>query len=327
MGFHALPTDDYVECAQRLCADITIGLADVVTTNPVSQKRLEKSADRTHAWTRDTLAARAESDDGSNAAFFASIPPLEPHQQSFYLSDLSEEYRADVAGVTLYTPESATYVPETLKELPRLCLTNPKSPHDILRAIALGNDLITASFITETSENGIAMAFSLEFMSEIPDQALGFDLWSIAHAADLSPLLDGCQCYTCTKHHRAYLHHLLSAKEMLAWTLLQIHNLHTIEVFFQQIRKSIQDGMFEEKIKAFSRAYAAGMPKATGEGPRIRGYQTKSVGGEPRKNKKAYGRLEEHARKLEEAESGVAMPETNTDGEDLEKHGLGEVQS
>ncbi|KAK5084387.1 hypothetical protein LTR05_005463 [Lithohypha guttulata] len=325
VGFQLLNVDDYVQSAQDLGPDITIGPADIVTTKQVSQKRMEKSADRTHAWTRDTLAVEPENKE---SALFASLPPLEPQRQSFYLSDLTEEYKGQVAGLSTYSAETAASLQNTLEDLPRLCLNNPINPHELLRVIALGNDLVTTPFVTETSENGIAMDFRFAVSYEARNQKLGIDLWDNAHATDVSPLVKGCGCYTCTKHHRAYLHHLLSAKEMLAWTLLQIHNFSIMEDFFEAIRESVRKGTFEEQSKAFARAYDPEMPRPTGEGPRIRGYQMKSVGGgEPKKNRKVYGRLDEQARKLEEAESGIATPEEDVNAKDIEKLGLGEVQN
>lgn len=326
VGFQSLALDDYIQSAQQLQADITLSIADVVTTKQTSQKRLEKCADRTHAWMRDTLTARADSSTPLTT-LFASIPPLEPHQQSFYLSDLCDEYRNEVRGVGLHAAETAVTVPQALQDVPRICLTDPDSPHEILRAVALGNDLITVPFATEKSENGIAFSFSLSPAEGQSGEPVGFDLWNPCHATDTSALVPDCECYTCTKHHRAYIHHLLGAKEMLAWTLLQVHNLHMIDRFFRQVRESIADGSFEEKSRVFSRAYDAEVPQSTGQGPRIRGYQMKSVGGgEPRKNRKVYGRLDEQAMKLDEAVSGVATPEAETQAEDLEKRGLGEVQ-
>jgi queuine tRNA-ribosyltransferase len=108
---------------------------------------------------------------------------------------------------------------------------------------------------------------------------------------------------------------------MLAWTLLQIHNYSIIDSFFANLRRSIEQNTFESDIETFSRAYQSEMPKPTGQGPRIRGYQMKSVGGgEPRKNPKVYGRLDDQMQKLAEAQSGVATPDG--DAEDIEKHGL-----
>ena len=325
VGFQSLAIDDYNQSAQQLQADITLSIADVVTAKQVSKKRLERSADRTHAWMRDTLTAQAEYATKA-LTLFAAIPPLEPDQQSFYLTDLSEEYKSEVRGVSLYSTEAAATLPSALRDLSRICLTTPEGPHDILRAVALGIDLITVPFVTETSENGIAFNFSFDKSAKHSDQPVGYDLWDSSHATDVSPLAKACKCYTCTKHHRAYVHHLLSAKEMLAWTLLQIHNFHIMYTFFTQIREAIAEGTFEERSTAFNCTYDAEVPKVTGQGPRIRGYQMKSVGGgEPRRNKKAYGRLDEQARKLEEAESGVATPEVETLTDDLEKQGLGDV--
>lgn len=296
---------------QDLGADISLSLADVVLAQPASQKRLEKSVDRTHAWMRDMLTWREMA--GTRDALFASIPPLEPHQQSFYLSDLSDEYYRQVSGLSLSIAETATTLPHTLEALPRICLANPGTPHDLLRAIELGNDLIAAPFMTETSENGIAMSFSFQPATDLQNAATGFDLWSKSYATDLSALVEGCGCYTCTKHHRAFLHHLLSAKEMLAWTLLQIHNFHTVDIFFRQIRKSIWDGSFPDRIKRFGIAYDKVPLRTSGQGPRVRGYQMKSMGGgESKKNPKAYGRLDEHSMKLDEIDSGVATPDVDT---------------
>lgn len=325
MGFQTLQFDDYVQSAQDLGADITLSLADVVRTEQVSQKRLEKSADRTHAWLRDTLTSREEV--GTKCALFASIPPLEPHQQSFFLSDLADEYRDQLSGLSLSSTETASTLPESLASFPRICLTNPGTPHELIRAVELGNDLVAVPFVTESSENGAALSFSLQPEPGLQNAPTGVDLWSSSNATDLSPLVKDCQCYTCARHHRAFVHHLLSAKEMLAWTLLQIHNFHTVNIFFQQIRATMADGTFQEKVKAFGYAYDKEPLQSSGEGPRVRGYQTKSVGGgEPKKNRKAYGRLDEQAMKLDEAQSGVATPEVGQGFDELEKQGLGVAQ-
>lgn len=93
-------------------------------------------------------------------------------------------------------------------------------------------------------------------------------MWSASYSTDLSPLVPGCGCYTCRNHHRAYIRHLLHAKEMLAWTLLQIHNYRTVDAFFDAVRESIRRGTFEEDVRTFERTYASALPEQTGQGPR-----------------------------------------------------------
>jgi queuine tRNA-ribosyltransferase subunit QTRTD1 len=103
----------------------------------------------------------------------------------------------------------------------------------------------------------------------------------------------------------------------------QIHNFAMMDAFFDAVRASIARDTFGEDVKTFNRTYSAAMPEKTGEGPRIRGYQMKSTGGgEPKKNPKAYGRLDDAVQKLAEAESGIATP--TGDAVELERHGFAE---
>jgi queuine tRNA-ribosyltransferase len=108
---------------------------------------------------------------------------------------------------------------------------------------------------------------------------------------------------------------------MVAWTLLQIHNFSIMDAFFISVRESIRNGTFEKDVATFGRAYDSELPRQTGKGPRVRGYQTKSIGGgEPKKNLKAYGKLDDQMQRLAEAESGVTTPDG--DAMDIEEHGL-----
>ena len=311
MGFASLEIEAYNDAVINLCPDVSLTAVDLVQEDKISAKRLEKSADRTHAWLRDTLADNDNNgQNGATPAVFASIPPLEKEQQSFFLSDLSNEYSPKLSGLCLYSSTSTMVIPEELYDLPRLFLADPISPHDILKAISHGVDLISTPFVGKTSEHGIAFDFTFPIIphGQTP-QPLGRDMWSSAYATSLTPLSPSCECYTCIRHHRAYVHHLLQAREMLAWTLLQIHNFSILDRFFAAVRDSIANDAFDEDARAFNHAYEAEMPKQTGDGPRVRGYQTKSVGGgEPKKNPKAYGRLDDQLERTAEARADIAEP-------------------
>lgn len=63
---------------------------------------------------------------------------------------------------------------------------------------------------------------------------------------DFTPLLEGCLCYTCQNFTRAYVQHLFRAKELLANTLMSIHNEYFIVGLVDQMRASIEDGTFYE---------------------------------------------------------------------------------
>ena len=63
----------------------------------------------------------------------------------------------------------------------------------------------------------------------------------------------GCDCFTCTNHSRAYIHHLLQCHEMTAAVLLDIHNIHHYCNFFGAVRGAVRAGTFAE-FAAFHRS-------------------------------------------------------------------------
>lgn len=275
VGFRQLSAQQYVDTIQKLKPDIAIGLADMVLGSPPGVKRRAKMVDRTHAFTRDALdrlyGEHVAEEKRSTAAYFAPVLPLDNTQQSLYLDDLETDFRDNLSGLALYESASLDFIPEALGNLPRLLLSGPSTPHEVLRDISLGADLLTIPFIGTSSDAGIALDFSFPVASSGTkggSQALGINLWLPEHAKDTSPIREGCACYACRHHHRAYINHLLSAKEMTAWVLLQLHNHHVMDNFFASVRESIRRGTFDEDTQAFTQTYASTLPERTGEGPR-----------------------------------------------------------
>lgn len=248
VGFAKLESTEYVEAVQKLRPDIVLSMGDVVIGQKPSQKREEKMGDRTQVWVKELAdGLRDMNGEMPQTAIFAPILPLEAEQQLFYLSDLKDELKQDISGLVLYEARSVTAIPEDLLHLPRLSIENLESPHDVLSNVALGIDLFTLPFIGVATDAGIALNFtfpletSMKFEEILP---LGIDMWSPAHAVDLSPLRQGCNCYACLNHHRAYLQHLLGAKEMLGWVLLQTHNHQIIEEFLKEYERACRKDPF-----------------------------------------------------------------------------------
>ncbi|KAH0545268.1 hypothetical protein FGG08_000567 [Glutinoglossum americanum] len=342
VGFRKLELDDYVEATKLLMPDIVVGMADVANGKETGRKRVEKMGDRTGMWTQamvDELSNDLEEDSDEqevtrapvegqklfHTAVFAPILPIERGSQSYYLDQLGEGMAKDISGIAIYDSSITVDLPEGLTNLPRLSLDEPPNPHAVLREISLGIDMFVIPFVSEATDAGISLDFSFPpsdiSLEHSPLRPLGVDMWDTAHARDLSPLRTGCECYSCRNHHRAYIQHLLSAKEMLGWVLLQIHNLTIMDEFFSSVRTSIARGTFDADTSAFERIYEKELPEQTGQGPRVRGYQFKSEGpGEPKKNALAYKTLDDAKEKLAE---GVT-PSPNVEAEDLEGRGFAE---
>ncbi|KAI9880911.1 MAG: hypothetical protein M1830_009979 [Pleopsidium flavum] len=328
VGFRRLESEDYVDAARELRPDIVVGMGDLVLGKRSGLKRVEKMGDRTTAWTQEMIAGIRDKENASVNAprplVFAPILPVEQEQQSMYLNQLQDEMKDNVHGLALYDAESFSVIPNSLLDLPRLSFDEPSSPQEVLRNISLGMDILTIPFVDAATDAGISLDFFFPCCSESQQEApvsLGLDMWSSQHASDLSPLRSGCQCYTCSKHHRAYIQHLLTAKEMLGWVLLQIHNHQVLDEFFAGIRRSIRSGTYAEDKEMFEKLYERRLPEKTGQGPRVRGYQFKSSGsGESKKNALAYKTLDETAENLADA----SLPSPSVEASDLEERGFGE---
>jgi queuine tRNA-ribosyltransferase len=104
---------------------------------------------------------------------------------------------------------------------------------EMTQAIASGIDLFDCVIPTRLARHGAAL--------------VGGDRWNLKNAQfreDFTPLDATCSCYTCQNFTRAYLCHLVRSQEILAYTLLSIHNVTELIGFTQKIRSSILKGSF-----------------------------------------------------------------------------------
>ena len=89
------------------------------------------------------------------------------------------------------------------------------------------------------------------------------NLWSDEFLRDKSSLVAGCQCHACKYHTRAYIHHLLKSKEILADVLLYLHNQHQILLLFRCARYylNISRDAFLKWLKGIRKHKLEGEPK------------------------------------------------------------------
>lgn len=348
-GFQALRNPDYINAIQTLKPDIAIPMADIIygsNTTPQS-KSIYRMCERTEEWMSEVHRS-LDLDDlrSSNTSIFAPTLPAPYPMQWEYLNRLSDDMTDMLSGLAIYDvdilPDLVNY--PALTPLARLSLEPPATPHDILRQVALGIDTFLLPFINAISDAGVAITFTFPAptgrqLQSTSDSRTGLiplatDLTDPENATSLEPLVESCTCYACTQHHRAYLHHLLNAREMLAWTLLQIHNHHTVAEFFSGVRASLARDTFEDDRRAFQQAYEAEFPLGMGTRPRARGYHFKSEGGDEKRNKPAWGHLhgdEEGEEKVAVVTEKLRAGEMETplvpdaDAADLVKEGFAEI--
>lgn len=117
------------------------------------------------------------------------------------------------------------------------------TPPQILKMIALGADMFDCVMPTRLARH--ACAFTLD--GEI-------NLKNARFAEDPSPLDPEIDSYA-SQFSRAYIRHLVKANEMLACTLVSIHNIRFFQILTEQARKHIENGDFEEWSAAWIARY------------------------------------------------------------------------
>jgi queuine tRNA-ribosyltransferase len=231
-----LTPEKSIQIQNTLGSDVIMAF-DECPPYPVSHEAVTATIERTYRWLERCLAAHERSDQ----ALFPII------QGGVYL-DVRERAAKSIAaidapgyaigGVSVGEP------PELIEKVVRATapLLPPDRPRylmgigthrEMVQAIAAGIDLFDCVIPTRLARHGSALVHG--------------ERWNLRNARfkeDFAPLDSDCPCYTCQHFTRAYISHLLRAHEILAYTLLSIHNITELVHFTQQIRAAILGDRF-----------------------------------------------------------------------------------
>lgn len=191
-----------------------------------------------------------------NAQWMASKHLLDGYLLDGFHSNGETSLQVDLKRVLQITKNFI--LPSLSTEKPRLYF-GMVEPYTVLKLVQIGVDFFETSFAYYKTEQGHALTFknSLHAISQakkipIDENDVDFiDLNCPEYKNDFRPILENCSCYTCRKHTRGYINHLLATKELLAGVLLTIHNLHHYATFFETIREAIALDAFEQLLKYF----------------------------------------------------------------------------
>lgn len=87
------------------------------------------------------------------------------------------------------------------------------------------------------------------------------NMFNAKYELDSRPIEEGCGCPACRHYSRAYIRHLLKAKEMLGMRLCVLHNLYFYNHMMEEIRDALDEGRFAEYKKKRLEGFAAGEQK------------------------------------------------------------------
>jgi queuine tRNA-ribosyltransferase len=125
------------------------------------------------------------------------------------------------------TPHMPTNAPRYLMGVGR--------PIDLVEGVARGVDMFDCVIQTRHARSGVA--WTSRGRMRLTDQR---------YRSDMYPIDASCTCSTCASFTRAYLNHLFRVGEILAASLVSIHNIAWFQQYMARMRQSILDGTFEE---------------------------------------------------------------------------------
>ena len=231
----------------------TIAMAfDECAPHPATREYMQASVDRTTRW---LLRCKAE------MKRLNSLPDtINPHQLLFGINqggtfrDIRIDQARQISELDLdgyaigglavgETHEQMYYILEEVvpylpKEKPTY-LMGVGTPANILEGVERGVDFFDCVYPSRNGRHG-----------HVYTNHGKINLFNAKYELDDGPIEEGCGCPACRSYSRAYIRHLLKAKEMLGMRLCVLHNLYFYNKMMEEIREALDEGRFASYKKA-----------------------------------------------------------------------------
>lgn len=229
-----------LEVQFKLNSDILMVL-DVCIPYPASREETAKLTELTHKWAERSLDYWQGK--GKGKALFGIIQGGMFEELRKRSAQFIAEHPFDglaLGGLSVGEPMEIrnamieVAIPFLPEDKPRY-LMGVGTPLDIVEAVIRGVDMFDCVLPTRNARRG--SLFTSQGVISIKRSE---------YKEDFTPLDPECSCYTCRNYTKAYLRHLFLSKELLAYTLLSLHNLSYYGRIMQEIREAIKRGTLFE---------------------------------------------------------------------------------
>ena len=234
-----LTPESSIVIQENLGADIIMAFDECA--DPLNHDYSKEAMDRTHLWAKRCLDAKKREDQALFGIVQGGIFEDLRTESAQVISSLGFPGHA-IGGLSVGESKADMYrtievVNAVLpKDKPRY-LMGVGTPEDLIEGVLRGIDIFDCVLPTRLARHNTAMT-----------NFGRLNLMNAAFARDEQPIDPACGCYTCRTFTRAYLRHLIIAREMLAATLLSIHNLFTLVELARNLRSAILAG----RLNAFA---------------------------------------------------------------------------
>jgi queuine tRNA-ribosyltransferase len=239
---HRFTPEKSIAIQENLGADIIMAFDEC--PEPHNREYNEQALARTHAWAARCKDARTRPDQAlfgivqggvfddlrrRSAEFIAGLDLPGNAIGGLSVGESKEDMHAMLEAVNCILPE----------DKPRY-LMGVGTPEDLVNCVRRGVDIFDCVLPTRLARNHAAFT-----------RGGRLNLRNAQFARDEQPVEMGCACYCCLNFSRAYVRHLVVAGEMLAATLLSIHNLHSLIRLAGEMRQAILNDTFEDFAGAY----------------------------------------------------------------------------
>lgn len=241
-SLHRFTPERSIAIQENLGADIIMAFDECAP--PGDRLYNEQAMARTHAWAERCVAAKTRSDQALFGIVQGGIFPDLRAESARFICSLDLPGYA-IGGLSVgESKEEMHHILEIVDPLlpdekPRY-LMGVGSPEDLVHGVQRGIDIFDCVLPTRLARHNAAMT-----------RTGRLNLVNATYADDRRPIDAACDCYTCQNFTRAYLRHLIAAKEMLSATLLSIHNLHTLIQLAADMRSAILSNRFDQFAAQF----------------------------------------------------------------------------
>ena len=241
---------------RKLGADLILVL-DECTTFHAKKSYTSESMKRSHRWSLKSL------DEYSSSKYYrpyfgsAGEQKLYGIIQGGIYKDLRDEsiefnLKNDFFGIAIGGTLGSTkeqmydivnFTANKLENNHPIHLLGIGEPIDIWNLVEAGIDTFDCVMPTRIARHGSALTRNLSKGK--------INIKNSKYKIDQNPLEIGCNCSTCRKYTRSYIHHLFKANEILGLQLISLHNIFFMNLMMEDIRQSIKNDNFKEVKKSW----------------------------------------------------------------------------
>ncbi len=254
---HFFPPEKSMEVQAEIGADFVVALDEC--TSPLHDHNYTQiSMKRSHRWEKRSLEAlvklRSEGKSKNQECFgvIQGGPFEDLRRESAKFVDTNEFFGIGIGGALVSNETMIKilgWIAEEVDKAKPKHLLGIGTPREIFEAVERGVDMFDSVHPSRIARMGYVLARPEAGIPNYNKDRFFYDISKKEYAEDKRPLSKFCQCYTCKNFTRAYVHHLLRAKELLLYRLITIHNTAFMSTLMREIQEAIAKKRFA-KLKA-----------------------------------------------------------------------------